>query len=108
MTALRDFGDMMFHTVLIAPRTGQTRFNQPTYGSNVTHKAVVVDQVQMVRDHNGEQVVSNTAVYLDGSPARTELALESRITLPDGKAYPILSISRYPDEHGDYVAVVYL
>jgi hypothetical protein len=107
MGVLEDFGDMMPHTVLIAPKTGADRFNKPTYGADVSHRALVADKLQMVRDRNGEEVVSNTEIYLDG-PARPELAPESRVTLPTGETPPILSISRYPDEHGDYVAVVYL
>lgn len=104
---LEDFGDMLPHTVLIAPKTGADRFNHPTYGADTTRKALVVEKVQMVRSHNGEEVVSNTEVYLDG-PGGASLAPESRITLPSGKTPPILSISTYPDEHGDYVSIVYL
>jgi hypothetical protein len=107
VSAKTDFGDMMPHSVLIAPKISRTRYNQATYGTNVEHKALVVDQIQMVRAMNGETVVSNTIVYLDG-PCKPELAPESRITLPSGKTYPILSINVFPDEHGDYMAVVYL
>jgi hypothetical protein len=107
MTARQDFGDMMPHVVLIAPKSGADRFNQPLYGTAVSHKALVVDQTQMVRDHNGETVVSNTVVYLDG-PCKPELTPTSKFTLPSGKDFPILTIAQYPDEHGDYVAVVYL
>jgi hypothetical protein len=107
MTAARDFGDMMPQSVTIAPKTGSDRFNNPTYGTPVTHKCLLTEQNQMVRSFQGEEVVSNTVVYLD-APARPELAPESQITLPDGRQPPILSISRYSDDVAEYVAVVYL
>jgi hypothetical protein len=104
---LSDFGDMLPHEVTIAPKTGSDRFNKTTYGAAVEHKALVVDAVQMVRAQNGQVTVSNTTVYLDG-PCNDELDAESRVVLPSGRSYPILSINRFPDEHGDYIAVVYM
>lgn len=98
------------HTVLlrepgVVNDYGRKRDNGPP---TVTRKAYVEYKMRLVRDIKGQQTMSSTTVYLNGSDGPLELTSEWSCTLPSGESRPILMVDRYSDEDGDEFEVLHL
>jgi len=63
-------------------------------------------QRRMVRNERGQEVVSDWTLYFPGSVA-VAMTTKDRLTLPDGRRPPIISVSPRYDEKGnvDHVEV---
>lgn len=96
---------LMTDTVTLEPYSGQNSHAEPTFGAGVQYQARVVGRTRLVRDTDGQQVVSNQTVYLATIPAT--LTTRDRITLPDGTQPLMMMIERVPDEHGAYYVAIY-
>jgi hypothetical protein len=96
--------EFLTQTITVEPFTGPDGFGAPAYGAAVTFSpqetrggARVKRESKLVRGLEGEEVLSNASVLLDGAagiPAR------SRVTLPDGTVSTVLAVEDAPDEKG--------
>lgn len=96
------------HTVTLAAPTGLNAAGRHGWGTATSRRALVEHKVREIRKVDGSSTSSSIAVYLNGSAGVTGVTPEWKLTLPDGTSRPILSVSRYADETGDLVEVVYL
>lgn len=78
---------MLPHTVTIELYEGDTSTG-PRYGAPVLARAYVEDERKTVRDKQGEEVTSDTKVWL--FPTQ-ECPPESRITLPSGRTASVIT-----------------
>jgi hypothetical protein len=81
---------LMNDVVTIAARSGMSG-SAPTYGSAVATRARVEPSSRMVRGADGDLHQAHAKVFL---PAGTAVLTDSKVTLPDGTAPEILTISR--------------
>ena len=100
-----EFLDMLTETVAIKPWSSQDEYTEPTYGTSVNYKARVSGKRTLVRNAEGQEVVSTHAVYLGQYLAAST---KDEITLPDGTKPPVLSVKQSPDDAGGYATVLYL
>ena len=88
LTVASDFG-LTLIPVQLEPRTGEGPYG-PVYGVSSAVPAIVDQTRKLVRDAQGEQVISETTVYVQlGTPCPDG----SRVTLPDGHVTTVLSTS---------------
>lgn len=92
------FRASMPHVVVWEQRTGVDQYNRPTYAAGVSITCYLDRRPRLVRSVDGQEVTSNTTVYLDGVYG---LDHHDRLTLPSGRQPPILSVATYADEGGD-------
>ena len=101
-------------TVQIAARTAVDGYGQATFASNVAYRARVVGRRRLVRNDQGDQVMSTHTVYFAATPA---VGAHARITLSTGDVNstetgalqpPILSIGKFPDDLGRQHVVLFL
>jgi hypothetical protein len=76
--------------VTVEPWQGQGAYGD-TWGAPVTVRAVVEATVRLVRDRDGQQVASDTALYL---PLDTVAPAGSRITLASGRVTTVVAAMR--------------
>lgn len=104
-----ELADMFPHTVSIEPWSAQDKYTEPTFGTLASYKARVVGKNRLVRNAQGQQVVSSTTVYIYGYISG--LSPLDRLTLPAGNSPlqpPIISIGQEPDGDGGHHSVVYV
>ena len=97
MTFVNDLADLMPDTATWYPLSARDRFGQTTYGTGTEYSTRLVRRNRLVRDTQGDQVVSSAQLWLAGAPA---IAPDDRVTLSDGKSPDILSVERFQDESG--------
>ena len=99
MSFLDDLKDMMPDTASWKPFVSRDRAGKPTFGSaTAIANCRLVQRNQLVRDRNGDQVLSTAHLWVPSDEAITP---ESEVTLSDGTTPPIISVLRTPDENGD-------
>jgi len=87
---------------------GTKKYSDPT-----VVPCYITGNVRMIRDMQGDEVVSSLSIFLSGTDAQqvglddTGAAHRLRITLPDGRQPPILNLHPYYSYRGhlDYVEV---
>ena len=103
-----EFQACFTQTITIEPQTG-TNFNgEDSYGPSNTFSARAVDNVHLIRNFEGEQVGSNTMVWINTVSA---IGPRDRLTLPSGytpSQPPILGLSRFPDDDGLHHTVIHV
>ena len=68
----------------------------------------VEDRIEMVRNEEGEEVLSKTRLYMAADHVTEKIEAKDCFVL-NGKDIPVINRSRYKDEKGNpYVVVVYL
>lgn len=72
---------VMKQTVLIAPVSATDLHGKYTYGTDVSYKCRIQGKVQIVKDLQNNERVSNTTIYI---AANSLIDPRSRITLPSG------------------------
>ena len=98
---LEDFSHWQNQTITINAYTGFDAYGSPTFSTvDTTYQAIVVQEVKMIRDKNGDEKVSNTQIYLPGTVI---IHPEDIITLPDGTTLLILGVPKYPNFDGSNV-----
>lgn len=83
--------------VELAPRTGEGPYG-PVFGTPATVSAIVDQTRRLVRDAQGEQVVSETTLYVQLGTACPD---GSRVTLPDGQATTVITTSQHRGHGND-------
>jgi len=98
MALEQDFLEWFNQTITLEPFTGVNTYGEPQYGTAVQYSAFVQRKTKLVRDRIGQEAVSTSQVYLNGT---VNVDIQDRITLPDGSRPVILSIEALPDETGN-------
>jgi hypothetical protein len=96
-TFAKDFEDWRNTTVTISPFTSYDKFGTPSYGSAVSTLCYLEMHPKMITNDVGQQVVSQSRLYIVGSSAYTA---RDKVVLPDSKYPPILKIDNYYNEIG--------
>jgi hypothetical protein len=96
--------DLMTETITVEPFAGETGRGVRSYGSASTYQCRIVGKRRMVRDAQGEEIVSTRTIYLGSAPGVT---VRDRLTLPNGDQPMILSVASTPDEDGTYYETIY-
>lgn len=107
--SLRPWAGLMRQVILVAPRSGHDSFGNPAYGADVSYFGRLVGKRQLVRNVEGQEVVSSQTVYLRSGD---NILPSARVTLSTADVGsteewsltpPIIETGRYPDEHGDFL-----
>lgn len=84
------------HPVTVTRRTGTDAYGRPSYSPPTTERAWIDDTRRVVRGPDGDEVISETTVYL---PIDTDpVPLHSTITLPpvfESRTTTVLAVSRH-------------
>lgn len=105
---------MMSTTITVEPLASKDAYGKPTYGSPVTHNCHIAGVRTLIRDMQGEEVVSSQALYLEATvdilpTARVTLSTaDVQSTAPNALQPPILNVERRFDQAGPHHIVVRL
>lgn len=97
MAFIDDFAELLTDSAVWEPLSGRDDYGAPSYGAPTTFAARLTREHKMVRDLQGDEVLSTGQLWLKGAPA---VGPEDRITLSDGTQPELLSIERFQDEAG--------
>jgi hypothetical protein len=88
-----------------APISGIDAYGQRLYTLPVPLRARLDHATKLVRDANGEQVISSTQVYL---ATHEPIGVLDQITLPDGTTPLLLRVDKLADHQGsDWLRVLF-
>ncbi len=104
MSFINDFKELMTVTVTVAPLSSQDGFSKPTYGAAVSFKARVVREHKLVRDKEGQEVVSTAQCWINGNPV---ISPEAQVTLEDATTPAVVMIEQFQDERGPSHTKIY-
>lgn len=76
-----------------------------SFAAAIVYPSVVQPETKRVKTSAGYEEVQGTAVYVLSSSAR--VSMSDRITLPDGRQPPILSVYHENDEQGQHHVEVF-
>lgn len=97
--------ELLESTVQIAPVASRGLDGKRTYSANVPYRAHVEYRNDMVRNSNGEEVMSSGKCHLDGYyPAVEET---HRVTLPDASTHKVVAVGHSFDSNGPYQTTVF-
>lgn len=99
-----DFDDMLAQTVTYKPFSSRTAGGTVTFGSASTYQARVVNGNKQTRDLQGNVVQAAYEVWIASTGV---LSPRGQYTLPDGTTPPVLNVSVYPDENGNFHNKIY-
>lgn len=95
-----DVRDLLTDTVRHARPLGRDRYGRvPAWSPDIEYGARVVYRHRLVRSRTGEFVATRGHAWIFGAD---DIALDDRITLPDGSAPTLLAVERYGDEAGGH------
>lgn len=93
------------NTISVEKVLTQTSRGGLTYDDPIAIPCYIAGEVKMVRNREGQEVVSTLSVYISGTKsAPLALTHNDRITLPDSRQPPIIAITPYTDEKGSLYA----
>ena len=101
-----DFADWLDYTVTYYPWTGYDKYGAPTYGTSSTIYCYRVDTSKLVKNAQGQEVVSSHQLYIAGSVNYDPLDK----FVPNGATYsPTLTVEHfYNDKATLELSVVYI
>lgn len=105
MTFIDEFSDCLSDTATWREFSSRDRFGKPTFKTGIVFTARLVEKTKLVRDRNGDEVVSSAQLWL-GETADTNLIQapdvkpDDEIELSNGETPVILRIDRAQDETG--------
>lgn len=105
MTFIDEFSDCLSDTATWRELLSRDKFGARTFKTGIVFTARLVQETKLVRDQNGDQVVSSAQLWL-GETADTNLIQapnvnpDDEIELSNGDTPVILSIQRPQDETG--------
>lgn len=85
----------LVHEVTVETFQGSTAYG-PQHAAPATRQALVDEKRQLVRDGNGQEVVSETRLFLRRVHA-ADFAPESRVLLPSGRTSTVISVADRSD-----------
>lgn len=114
MRPISRWAHMMASTVSIAARSSNDGYGGPSYGSPVSYVAHLSRKRRITRSVGGQEVVSEQALYLDGSvnilpSAQVTLSTADVGSTESFDIHPLIqSVERRFDGAGAHHVVVYL
>jgi hypothetical protein len=101
-----DFADWLDYTVTYYPWTGYDKYGAPTYGTSSTIYCYRVDTSKLVKNAQGQEVVSSHQLYIAGSVNYDPLDK----FVPNGATYsPTITVEHfYNDKAVLELSVVYI
>jgi len=96
---------MMLDVAVYKPRASLNGYGEDSFGAAVTVVCRVESELRMVRNMEGQEVVSGTTIYTDRIYG---IAVSGQLTLPDGRIPHIISVATHRDDVGDSHEVVYV
>ena len=114
MRSIAAWHHMMSSTASVAPRSGMDGYGKPTYGTAVSYKAHLSRKRRLVRGANGQEVVSDQALYL---ATGDNIQPTGKVTLSTADigsteaaqiSPPIVAVERRFDQYGPHHVVLYL
>lgn len=96
-------------TLTVQAYSGFDAYGSPIWATPTaasTYACLIIPKVQSVRGRTGVEEVSSVQIYLSGN---TTVAIEDKITLPDGSQPLVMAVQKYPNFTGstDILTVVY-
>lgn len=92
---------LMNDQIVIESWQGSDDFGAESYGAATEYQGRVRGEIKLVRNREGQEVVSSTRVTVPGPPEGPDsIDPRSRITLADGSTPPILEVGEAKDERG--------
>ena len=85
----------LVHTVTVSPLLGTTAYG-PQHGTPVDRKAMVDEKRTLVRDQDGQEVVSEATIYLRRQ-FLGDFPPNSRVTLPSGRTSTVITCADRSD-----------
>lgn len=96
----RQLRDLMPHTVTVNTASTKRSDGSQAYSTAATsYTARVVNVRRHQRDGRGNVAMAAYDVWIDSTSV---LSPQSKYTLPDGSTPPVLAVSCYPDQSGNY------
>lgn len=114
MRPISRWAHLMSATVSVENRTGQDRYGQPTYGTASSYQAHLSGEQKLMRNAQGQQVVSTRSIYLNASvdiqpTARVTLSTADTGSTENYAIHPvIMAVERRFDQRGPHSVVVRL
>ena len=78
-------------SVTIAPSTGIDGHGYHVYGSGTVYKSLLVDKNKLIRNTEGQEVVSSSRVYVESGWSSPDIT--DKITLADSSIPTIININ---------------
>ncbi len=86
--------------VVVEPFIKNDGRGKPTYGDSRTLACYISGERKMVRDNQGQEVVSMESLFFEGTIDAQAIRSTDRLTMPDGKRPPIIAIQPFRGEFG--------
>lgn len=86
--------------LIIESFTHRSGSGVPQYAPPITLKAYESGERRVVRNQQGDEVVSDKTFYLNGTAEAAAIKYNDRITLPDTSQPPILALAPFFNEKG--------
>ena len=100
------FAEMMNDTIVFNAQSAIDKYGKKTFsGSTTTASGRIVLETRLMKDMEGQDIVSTGRVYLYG--AYTALTLGHRITLPGGANPVIVAVETKKDTGGNHHTIVH-
>ena len=97
---------MLKDTVMVFKRGSVNEYGEPQPEAGIVCPARIQNKRKMIRNADGDEIVSSAVVYLDGS---VDIDAADAIQLEDGSQPLILQVDSSPDENGNtYFRKVFL
>lgn len=98
--------DVLNNKVVIEKVESSDARGGTTYQDPVNVSCYMAGEQKMVRDMQGQEVVSTLSLFIsDTDAAKLNLKHTDRITLPDGRQPPIIAIGSFFDERGKLFSI---
>lgn len=78
--------------VVVEPFLATDGRGAASYGPPRTLSSYITGEQKMVRNLDGEEVISHESLFFDATPEALAIRHKDRITLPDGRRPPIIAI----------------
>lgn len=95
---------LMYHEISVEKFEGYTGEGVPQYEDPEFVPCHVTGETRMIRNSEGEVLISTIAVYVSGT-SDPGIRTTDRITLPDGRQPPIIGLNRFYDEYGRFTTL---
>ena len=95
---------MMPSLIQLKKLVSRNRYGEPTYGATTSWRAYIAAKRQTIRNAEGQDIVSNSVVYIGGAPVITT---DDQLVLPDGSTPPIIGVDLFYDDKAEYATVLY-
>ena len=91
---------MLTQSITCEPYIKPDGRGKPSYGTSKALTCAILGMLKMVRNMEGEEVISRETLYFNADADSLAITCHDRITLPDGRQPPIISVQPFYGEKG--------